>query len=58
MKPENDYRQTPAGKRRFKWKRFYRLTVWIQVALWKVGIPLHNPFSDECTPDFNCCLKK
>lgn len=52
-----DYRLTPAGKRRFKFKRFYRFTVWIQTALWRVGIPVHNCFSDECTPDFTCCKK-
>lgn len=49
-----DFRQTPAGKRRFKYTRFYRLTVWFQWILWKCGVPWHNRFSDECTPDFNC----
>jgi hypothetical protein len=38
------------------WKRpVYRLTVWIQWALWKCGLPVHNYLYDECTPDFNCC---
>lgn len=52
-----DYRETKEGKRRFKYKRFYRLTVLFQRALWLIGIPWHNRFSDECTPDFNCCNK-
>lgn len=36
----------------------YKLTVAIQWMLWKVGFAWHNVFSDECTPDFNCCLTK
>lgn len=55
--PETDYRNSKAGARRFKYKRFYRLTVWIQTILWKLGIPWHNSFSGECTPDFNCCTR-
>jgi len=30
----------------------------VQYVLWKVGIPIHNPFRDECTPDFACCINK
>lgn len=52
-----DYTKTPAGIRRFKYPRTYKLTVRLQTALWKAGIPWHNTFSDECTPDFNCCVK-
>lgn len=52
-----DYRKTKEGRRRFKYKRIYRLTVWLQWFLWKIGIPWHNTFSDECTPDFNCCVQ-
>ncbi len=29
----------------------------IQKLLWKIGIAIHNPIRDECTPDFNCCEK-
>jgi hypothetical protein len=53
-----DYRTTKEGKRRFRFPGFYRFTVLIQSALWRIGIPWHNRFSDECTPDFNCCNKK
>jgi hypothetical protein len=34
----------------------YRLTGFIQLLLWKRGIPWHNRIADECTPDFNCCM--
>jgi hypothetical protein len=54
----HDHRKTLAGKRCIKWKRFYRFTVWVQTILWRIGIPWHNVFADECTPDFNCCVKK
>jgi len=37
--------------------RIVRLSVLIQKALWVVGVAFHNPVTDECTPDFNCCLK-
>lgn len=53
-----NYLKTPAGTRRFKYKGIYLITLWLQTALWKIGIPWHNRFSDECTPDFNCCVKK
>lgn len=52
-----DYRETPAGKRRFKYRCLYKLTVWFQAVLWRLGIPWHNSFSDECTPNFNCCVR-
>lgn len=35
-----------------------RLSLYAQWLLWKVGIAWHNPYRDECTPDFNCCMKK
>lgn len=54
---ENDYRKTAEFHRRFGFPRIYRLTVWLQWLLWRCGIPWHNRFSDECTPDFNCCRK-
>ncbi len=47
-----------------RWQHpIYRVSVWLQWALWEIGRPVHNKlFSwDECTPDFNCCtdlLKK
>ncbi len=50
-----DYRKTSAGKRRFSNPRLYRLTYRFQNLLWKAGFAIHNPFSDECTRDFNCC---
>ncbi len=30
----------------------------IQYGLWKIGISIHNPISNECTPNFSCCIKK
>lgn len=30
----------------------------IQIGLAKIGIAVHNPFTDECTQDFGCCCKK
>lgn len=50
-----NYLETKEAKRRFKYKKFYKLTVVFQILLWYIGIPWHNTFSDECTPDFNCC---
>jgi hypothetical protein len=42
-----------------QWKRpLYRLTVLVQGTLWMLGVPWHNPLSNECTPDFNCCVGK
>lgn len=37
---------------------FLRLTHHLQTLLWKCGIPWHNPFTNECTPDFDCCMGK
>ena len=28
----------------------------VQWILWKCGISWHNTFTDECTPDFSCCV--
>lgn len=47
--------ETKYGKRRLKYKKFYTFTYFLQKFLWKIGIPWHNSFSDECTPNFNCC---
>lgn len=33
------------------------MSCYIQWVLWKVGIAIHNPLRNECTPDFNCCNK-
>lgn len=33
----------------------YPLSCIIQLLLCKIGIACHNPFRDECTPDFECC---
>lgn len=33
----------------------YRESLEAQIRLWMAGIWKHNPFSDECTPDFGCC---
>lgn len=52
---KQDYRESKEGKRRFRYKRFYRLTYWFQTILWHCGIQWHNTFSDECTSDFGCC---
>lgn len=54
----NDYRKTKEGIRRFRHAFIYKLTWLFQTALWKIGIPWHNRYSDECTPDFNCCYPK
>lgn len=37
-----------------KWYK-YPVSCIIQKALCKIGIAIHNPFRDECTPDFSCC---
>lgn len=34
------------------WFILERLTVWIQSALWRVGIAVHNHYRNECTKDF------
>lgn len=52
-----DYRKSKAGKRRFKYPAIYKLSLWIQSILFKIGISWHNAFSDECTIDFSCCHK-
>jgi hypothetical protein len=36
-------------------KNFYLKTVEFQKFLQTQGIAWHNPFSDECTNDFECC---
>lgn len=51
-----DYRKTNAGKRRFTYPRMYWLTWKLQAVLHFFGVAWHNAFSDECTPDFNCCV--
>ena len=51
-----DYRKTQAGQRRFNHPCIYKVTSAIQRWLWKHGVAVHNRFSDECTPDFNCCV--
>lgn len=39
-------------------KRFIdRASCNIQLILWVIGINIHNPIRDECTPDFSCCTK-
>ncbi len=53
-----DYRKSRAGIRRFRYKRFYRLTFHFQNLLFRLGISWHNPFSDECCADFSCCEGK
>jgi len=39
-----------------KWYE-YPVSCIVQNALCKIGIAVHNPFRDECTPDFGCCCK-
>jgi hypothetical protein len=52
-----DYRTTKYGKRIVSHPYVYLATFIWQTLLWYIGIPWHNTFSDECTPDFNCCTK-
>ena len=33
------------------------ISCYVQKAFWYVGLGIHNPLTDECTPDFNCCVK-
>lgn len=46
------------GKKK-PWKPGYpvpfssRFTAW----LWAKGLSVHNPFRNECTPDFSCCIR-
>lgn len=51
-----DYRETDAGKRRFANPEIYQETVKFQDYLKSMGIAWHNPFSNECTIDFACCM--
>lgn len=55
LKPENDYRNSLEGIRRFNNPELYQKTVEMQKEFQKNGIAWHNPFSDECTDDFCCC---
>ena len=50
-----DYRETPAGKRRFANPEVYQKTFEFQNYLESQGIAFHNPYSDECNSDFCCC---
>lgn len=37
-------------------RRFIRVASQnIQLTLWVIGVNIHNPITDECTPDFSCC---
>lgn len=39
-----------------KLKRFIRVaSLNTQLILWICGVNIHNPVTDECTPDFSCC---
>lgn len=51
-----DYRETPEGKWRFENPEAYKKTVEFQKYLQSIGIAWHNPFADECTSDFCCCV--
>ena len=52
---KTDYRKSKEGQRRFNNPIIYWITWKFQSLLWWVGIAWHNPYSDECTKDFNCC---
>lgn len=52
---ETDYRKSKEGQRRFNNPKTYWITWKFQSLLWWIGIAWHNPYSDECTKDFNCC---
>jgi len=32
-----------------------KIIKFIQKKLWLIGIAVHDPIFNECTPDFNCC---
>ncbi len=34
-----------------------KVVKFVQKTLWLVGIAIHDPVFNECTPDFNCCCK-
>lgn len=34
----------------------YRDSLIHQTRLWMAGISWHNTYSDECCPDFSCCV--
>lgn len=36
--------------------REYLLSLISQTESWIDGRPKHNPFSNECCPDFSCCV--
>lgn len=50
-----DYRKSKQGKSRFKYKKIYLITNFIQRILHFIGIAWHNNYFGECTKDFNCC---
>lgn len=37
--------------------RLYRFIKKFQKILWLLGIAWHDKIYNECTPDFNCCVK-
>ena len=52
-----DVRTTNPHKRAVKFPKMYHATKLIQKVLHWFFIAVHNPFSDECTEDFNCCCE-
>lgn len=46
--------------RKKPWKPNYPIafSCKVQSWLWVKGISIHNPFRNECTIDFSCCVKK
>jgi len=55
MVKENDVRETKEHKWCVENPELYEMTVVFQKLLHEQGIAWHNTFSNECTPDFNCC---
>jgi hypothetical protein len=53
---QGDVRLTPS----FRWSQenpeLYKKTLEFQSMLREQGIAWHNPFADECTQDFACCV--
>lgn len=56
MENQFDYRLTESGKRRFGNPELYLKTVEFQNFLDENGVAWHNPFSNECTMGFECCM--
>mgnify|MGYP000552973827 CR=1 FL=1 len=50
-----NYAESEEGKRRFANPQIYQKSLDYQAEMGKLGVAIHNHYSDECTIDFCCC---